>query len=70
MKYLYLPPVWGCDPSQGFYKKEIRSGSKGTTNDKLFKERRDKKNEFFLFKKKFTLLRLINSFLILKEIYK
>jgi hypothetical protein len=29
MKYLLLPPVGGCDPSLGFYKEEIRSGSKG-----------------------------------------
>jgi len=29
MKYLCFPLVWGCDPSLGFYKEEIRSGSKG-----------------------------------------
>jgi len=28
MKYLCLPPVWECDPSLGFYKEEILSGSK------------------------------------------
>jgi len=56
---------------RAFIKKKFVPAQKGTTNDKLFRERRDKKkNKFFIFKKECTLLRLINFVLILKEIYK
>jgi hypothetical protein len=34
----FITPSVGCDPSLGFYKEEIHSGSNGTTNDILFRE--------------------------------
>jgi hypothetical protein len=34
----FIAPGAGCDPSSGFYKEEIHSGSNRTTNDKLFRE--------------------------------
>ena len=43
----FIAPSVECDPSPGFYKEEIHSGSNRTTNDKLFRELKD--NEFFSF---------------------